>query len=259
MFFIASIFSEQTGGAAVVISHASAAGKLDFFPEADVAQWLAFLGAWITMALGSIPQQDVFQRVTSAKSVKVAIIGSMLGGTLYFCFAMLPMFIAYSATLIDPDTFNELAQTDAQMVLPTLILQHTPVFAQAIFYGAVLSAIMSTASATLLAPSVAFSENILRNYFPGITDHSFLRMLRITIVCFACVVLGFALGTDDSIFKMVENAYKVTLSGAFSPLIFGAYWKRSTTQGRCSPSLAAYRRGLFWKYWLATPAWFHHN
>ncbi|MBK8399820.1 sodium:solute symporter family protein [Propionivibrio sp.] len=231
MFFIASIFSEQTGGAAVVISHASAAGKLDFFPEADVAQWLAFLGAWITMALGSIPQQDVFQRVTSAKSVKVAIIGSMLGGTLYFCFAMLPMFIAYSATLIDPDTFNELAQTDAQMVLPTLILQHTPVFAQAIFYGAVLSAIMSTASATLLAPSVAFSENILRNYFPGITDHSFLRMLRITIVCFACVVLGFALGTDDSIFKMVENAYKVTLSGAFSPLIFGAYWKRSTTQG----------------------------
>ncbi|MBK7355414.1 sodium:solute symporter family protein [Propionivibrio sp.] len=231
MFFIASIFSEQTGGAAVVISHASAAGKLDFFPEADVAQWLAFLGGWITMALGSIPQQDVFQRVTSAKSVKVAIIGSMLGGTLYFCFAMLPMFIAYSATLIDPDTFNELAQTDAQMVLPTLILQHTPVFAQAIFYGAVLSAIMSTASATLLAPSVAFSENILRNYFPGITDHSFLRMLRITIVCFACVVLGFALGTDDSIFKMVENAYKVTLSGAFSPLIFGAYWKRSTTQG----------------------------
>ena len=50
--------------------------------------------------LGSIPQQDVFQRVTSAKSVKVAIIGSMLGGTLYFCFAMLPMFIASSATLM---------------------------------------------------------------------------------------------------------------------------------------------------------------
>jgi Na+/proline symporter len=117
------------------------------------------------------------------------------------------------------------------MVLPTLILQHTPIFAQAIFYGAVLSAIMSTSSATLLAPSVAFSENILRNYFPDITDHSFLRMLRITIVCFACIVLAFALGSDSTIFKMVENAYKVTLSGAFAPLFFGAYWRRSTTQG----------------------------
>jgi SSS family solute:Na+ symporter len=41
------------------------------------------------------------------------------------------------------------------------------VFAQAIFFGAVLSAIMSCSSATLLAPSVAFSENIVRGFFPG--------------------------------------------------------------------------------------------
>ena len=214
LLYIASIFSGQSGGVAVVIS-----------------QWLTFLGAWITMALGSIPQQDVFQRVTSAKSAKVAIYGSILGGALYFCFAFLPMFIGYSANLIDPAKYSALAQSDAQMVLPTLILQHAPVFAQAIFYGAVLSAIMSTSSATLLAPSVAFSENILRNYFPDITDHSFLRMLRITIVCFACIVLAFALGSDSTIFKMVENAYKVTLSGAFAPLFFGAYWRHSTTQG----------------------------
>ena len=231
LLYIASIFAGLTGGVAVVISHASDAGKLDFFPEADTVQWLTFLGAWITMALGSIPQQDVFQRVTSAKSAKVAIYGSILGGVLYFCFAFLPMFIGYSANLIDPAKYSALAQSDAQMVLPTLILQHAPVFAQAIFYGAVLSAIMSTSSATLLAPSVAFSENILRNYFPDITDHSFLRMLRITIVCFACIVLAFALGSDSTIFKMVENAYKVTLSGAFAPLFFGAYWRRSTTQG----------------------------
>jgi SSS family solute:Na+ symporter len=43
-------------------------------------------------------------------------------------------------------------------VLPTLVLSHTPIFAQVIFFGAVLAAIMSCSSATLLAPSVAFSE-----------------------------------------------------------------------------------------------------
>ena len=231
MLYIGYLVSGMTGGVEVVVSQAAAAGKLDFFPAGGAAEWLTFLGAWITMALGSIPQQDVFQRVTSAKSAKVAIYGSILGGALYFCFAFLPMFIGYSANLIDPAKYNALAQSDAQMVLPTLILQYTPIFAQAIFYGAVLSAIMSTSSATLLAPSVAFSENILRNYFPDITDHSFLRMLRITIVCFACIVLAFALGSDSTIFKMVENAYKVTLSGAFAPLFFGAYWRRSTTQG----------------------------
>ena len=231
MLFIAYIVSGMTGGVETVVAHASAAGKLDFFPEADAAQWLTFLGAWITMMLGSIPQQDVFQRVTSAKSAKIAIWGSILGGVTYFAFTFVPMFIAYSATLIDTELFSGLLQGDSQLVLPTLVLQHTPVFAQAIFFGAVLSAIMSCSSATLLAPSVAFSENVVRGFFPNISDQAFLRMMRFTIVGFTCVVLGFALVTDASIFKMVENAYNITLAGAFVPLFFGAYWKRATTQG----------------------------
>ena len=240
MLFIAWIISGPAGGIETVIQHAASAGKLDFFPPPDPWQWLTFLGAWITMMLGSIPQQDVFQRITSAKSQKIALWGSFLGASIYFCFTFVPMFIAYSATLIDPDLFKGLLDTDSQLVLPTLVLQHTPVFAQAIFFGAVLSAIMSCSSATLLAPSVAFSENIVRGFFPHMGDHQFLRVMRAAIVCFATVVLGFALYSNASIFKMVENAYKITLAGAFVPLFFGAFWKRATTQG----ALAAIIGGL---------------
>ena len=32
-------------------------------------------------------------------------------------------------------------------------------------------------------------------------------------------------------YEMVQNAYNVTLVGAFVPLLAGAYWKRATTQG----------------------------
>ena len=188
----------------------------------------------------SIPQQDVFQRITSARTAKIAVWGSILGGSIYFCFTFVPMFIAYSATLIDPELFKGLLETDSQRVLPTLVLQHTPVFAQAIFFGAVLSAIMSCSSATLLAPSVAFSENIVRGFYPHMGDHQFLKVMRASIVCFAALVLGFALYSNASIFKMVENAYKVTLAGAFVPLFFGAFWKRATTQG----ALAAIFGGL---------------
>lgn len=231
MIYIGSIIAGLTGGVDTVVNHAAAAGKLEFFPEADLGKWLSFLAAWVTMMLGSVPQQDVFQRVTSARTARIAIVGSVLGGVLYFCFAFVPMFIAYAATLIDPERFNSLIQTDSQLVLPTLVLQHTPLFAQAIFFGAVLAAIMSCSSATLLAPSVAFSENILRAYFPGISDRAFLRMMRLTIVGFTLLVLAFALNSNASIFKMVENAYKITLAGAFVPLFFGAFWKRATTQG----------------------------
>ena len=197
MLFIAWFVSGMTGGVGAVVAHAEAAGKLDFFPSGDYTHWVPFIGAWLTMMLGSIPQQDVFQRITSAKNEKTAVRGSVLGGSLYFVFAFVPMFLAYSATLVDPELFGDLLEQDSQLVLPTLILQHTPVFAQVIFFGALLSAIMSCSSATLLAPSVAFTENILKHFvLKHMTDHQFLRAMRITLWCFGGVVLMVALNSE---------------------------------------------------------------
>lgn len=231
LLYIGSIVANLTGGVMPVIEHANAAGKLNFWPTGNIWMWVTFIGAWLTMMLGSIPQQDVFQRVTSAKSAKIALTGSLLGASIYFCFTFVPMFIAYAATIIDPVFFNALVVNDSQRVLPTLVLQHTPVFAQAIFFGAVLSAIMSCSSATLLAPSVSFAENIVRGFLPHLTDHRFLRVMRICLVCFTILVLIYALNSQSTIFGMVESAYKITLAGAFVPLFFGAFWKRATNQG----------------------------
>ena len=240
LLFIASIVSGMTGGVAPVIEHARAAGKLDFFPEGDIWVWITFIGTGMTMMLGSIPQQDVFQRITSARSAKVAMWGSLLGASLYFCFTFVPMFIAYAATLIDPAFFNQLIAVDSQRVLPTLVLQHTPLIAQVVFFGAVLSAIMSCSSATLLAPSVSFAENIVRGYLPHLDDRGFLRVMRFCLVGFAGCVLLYALNSELTIFGMVESAYKITLAGAFVPLFFGAFWKRATSQG----ALAAIISGI---------------
>jgi len=237
LLFIAWVVSGMTGGVGAVVSHAAAAGKLEFFPPPDPWMWVTFLGAWITMMLGSIPQQDVFQRITSAKSAKVAMAGSVAGASIYFCFTFVPMFIAYSATLIDPQQFTALIEKDSQLVLPTLVLQHTPLFAQVLFFGAVLSAIMSCSSATLLAPSVTFAENIIRGFYPGMGDHRFLWVMRGTLVGFTLLVLAYALNSELSIFHMVESAYKITLAGAFVPLFFGAFWRRATTQGALAATL----------------------
>jgi len=233
LVLIAFLISGETGGGGAVVSQAQAAGKLKFFPEGSgMEAWVPFIGTGITMMLGSIPQQDVFQRMTSAKTEKIAVRGSVLGGVLYFCFAFIPMFLAYSATLIDPALFNKLIAEDSQMVLPQLILNHTPLIAQVLFFGALLSAIMSTASATLLAPSVMFTENILKHFaLKHMSDQQLLRTMRIILVTFGGFVLWFAMNSESTIFGMVEDAYKVTLVGAFVPLAFGLYWKRASNQG----------------------------
>ncbi len=232
MLLIAVLISDDAGGVAHVVSHAQASGKLNFFPSGGWDVWIPFIGAALTMMLGSIPQQDVFQRMTSAKDEKTAVRGTVLGGSLYFLFAFVPMFLAYAATLIDPKFFSDLIETDSQMVLPRLVLDHTPLVAQVLFFGALLSAIMSTASATLLAPSVMFTENILKHFaLKHMSDKQMLRTMRIIVLTFGCIVLWFAMNSESSIFEMVGNAYKVTLVGAFVPLAFGLYWKRANNQG----------------------------
>jgi len=115
--------------------------------------------------------------------------------------------------------------------LPTLVLEHTPIAAQILFFGALLAAIMSTASGTLLAPSITFTENILRDFFP-MTDKQLLFTTRVVVFCFTVTVTCFALASQGmSIYDMVGNAYKVPLVGAFIPLVMGLYWRRATTQG----------------------------
>jgi SSS family transporter len=240
MLYIGWEVSGMAGGAGAVIAHAAAAGKLEFWPSPTGREMLWFFAAWITMMLGSIPQQDVFQRVASSKNEKIAGRASVLGGVLYFCFAFIPMFLAYSATLIDPRMVAELIDKDPQLILPTLIMTKVPVFAQVMFFGALLSAIKSCASATLLAPSVTFTENILKGLMPKQSDKQFLFLMRVVVLVFTVIVTTFAMNTGSSIYKMVESAYKITLVAAFVPLAFGLYWKRATRQG----ALAAITLGL---------------
>ena len=232
---IAYLVGDLAGGPAKVIQQAAAEGKFDFFPAADdAAAWWAMAGAFFAFAFGSIPQQDVFQRMTSAKDEKTAVRGTLIGAGVYFCFAFVPIFIAYAALVADPTLGGLFDAEDAreiQRILPDLVLGRMPLWAQVLFFGALLSAILSTASGALLAPTAIFTENVLRPFVPGMSDRQFLLSLRLVLVSFTIGALAFALNSTSTMYEMVQNAYNVTLAGAFVPLLAGAYWKRATTQG----------------------------
>jgi len=249
---IAWFAADLAGGAGKVVDYAVREGKFQFFPTGGLKEWTFFVAAAITMMLGSIPQQDVFQRVMSSKNVKIAQRGPIIGGVLYLLFAFIPMFVVTSAVLVMPETAQALLKDDPQKVLPTLVMERMPLILQVAFFGALLSAIMSTASATLLAPSTTFVENILRNLRPGMSDAATLKAMRISVLGFTVCVLTYAITMQGtSIYDMVSGAYQVPLVGAFVPLVMGLYWKRATTQG----ALAAVVFGLgTWLVFLATPA-----
>jgi solute:Na+ symporter, SSS family len=231
LLYVTFIAGGMAGGFGTVIAQAAAEGKFEFLPTLDAVDLLGWTAALLTLALGSIPQQDVFQRVNASRSENVAVWATTLGGVSYFFFAAVPLFLAYSATLIDPTMVERLLAEDSQLILPNLIIGYMPFAAQVVFFGALLSVIMSTASGTLLAPSVTFSENIVRGYLPGMTDRQLLMATRLAVIGFAVLVVLYAVSTAATIHQMVENAYRVTLAGAFVPLVAGLFWKRANNLG----------------------------
>lgn len=230
--YIAWFASGLVGGADKVFAYANDKQWFQILPPPNLKDWAFFIAAAITMMLGSIPQQDVFQRVMSAKDERSARLGAVIGGLCYLAFAFVPMFIVVSALIQMPEHSKELLDSDPQKVLPRMILDHMPFFAQILFFGALVSAIKSCSSATLLAPSTSFVENILRHIYPHLRDKQLLLAMRITIFVFTAMVLTYAILTEGTpIYELVSNAYQVTLAGSFVPLTAGLYWRRATTQG----------------------------
>ena len=249
---IAWFASGLAGGASKVVALAVSKDLFKFLPEPSFRDILFFIAAGMTMMLGSIPQQDIFQRVMSAKNERAATLGPVIGGLCYIGFAFVPMFLVVSALIIMPDVAQSLIKDDPQKVIPTLVMTQMPFAMQVIFFGALLSALKSTASATLLAPSVTFVENIWRQFYPRISDRQELLTMRISVLVFAMCVCAYAIASQGTpIYEMVSGAYQVTLVGAFVPLVAGLYWPRATTQGAV---LSIVLGVLAWLLLLMTPA-----
>ena len=249
---IAVFAADMAGGADRVISLAASREMFRFLPEPSARDILFFLGSAVTIMLGSIPQQDVFQRVMSAKSEYAATRGPVIGGLCYLAFAFVPMFLVASALLIMPGEAQALLKEDPQKVLPSLVLDRMPFALQVAFFGALLSALKSVASATLLAPSVTFVESIWRPLRPRMSDREELLAMRITVLIFAAMVCGYAIASQgEPIYDLVSGSYALPLVAAFVPLVAGLYWKRATTQGAMFSIVLGFAAYLLF---LATPA-----
>ncbi len=189
--------------------------------------------------------------MTSAKDEKTAIRGTFLGGAVYFSFAFVPIYIVYASLLIDPSLGKLLSAEDAremQQILPSFILGQTPMWIQVLFFGALLSAILSTASGAIIAPTSLCTENIIKPFYPHMGDRQFLLTLRVILVTFTLAALLFALNSKKTMYDMVQSAYTVTLVSAFVPLAAGIFWKRANNVGAVLPAVL----GLL--AWLAADA-----
>ncbi|GAA0880102.1 sodium:solute symporter family protein [Algoriphagus jejuensis] len=226
LIVVSVMISREAGGVSRIFAEAPAE-TFRFFPEAGVNAWVNYFGAWIILGLGSIPSQDIYQRVMSSKSEKVAVRSTYLAGGFYLTFGLLPLFIALGAKTLYPELYLE----NKQMLLPSMILAHGGLPVQIIFFGALISAVMSTASSGLLAPAALISENLVKPLFKGkLNDKQLLWILRVNVLLVALVATYMA-SQDSNIYELVAGASILLLVSLFAPLTAGLYWKKASRLG----------------------------
>lgn len=209
----------------------------------SLTEWVVFITALITLGFGSIPQQDIYQRAMSAKSAVVSMWASVCGGILYLTVVMIPLLIALAAKNFSSDISLE----HPEQIVISLVRDNTPEWIQVLFFGALISAIISTASGALLAPGTLLAENIIKPFFKEISDNFRLHIIRLAVIVVAIGGLILALNPEASVYELVSSSYSVTLVAAFAPLAFGLYTHRVNSLG----ALFSIVSGIFfWQFMI---------
>jgi SSS family solute:Na+ symporter len=250
LLILAIVLVNKAGGVSNVFTQVPVS-TFQFLPERNWNAIVSWLAAWSVLGLGSIPSQDVFQRTMSSGSASIAIRSCYYAALLYLTVAMLPLFISLCVKYLYPLEING----DTQLTLLNMVMQHTALPVQIIFFGSLLSAIMSTTSSSMLAPAALFSENIIKPLWnQRLTDKQLLYTTRSSLLLFSCIATVMA-SLNSDIYELVGMSSILSLVSLFIPLTFGLYWKRSTSGG----ALISIVMGMgVWFYFelfpLATPS-----
>lgn len=244
LIVLSVILAKKAGGISAVMDGVPPE-TFRFLPPADFKSVVTYLAAWSVLGLGSIPSQDIFQRAMSSKSENTAVYACYVGAGLYLVFAMLPLFISLCTQKLYPEQIAG----DTQLVLPLMVLQHTNVFVQILFFGSLLSAIMSTTSSALLAPAAIFSENLIKPIFRNrIGDKELLLTTRLSILVFSIVASVMA-SMRSNIYELVGESSILSLVSLFVPLTLGLYWRRSSSMGAIAAMISGMTAWLIFERW----------
>jgi solute:Na+ symporter, SSS family len=226
LLVLAFILALKAGGVTTVLNEVKP-GTFRFLPSANFKEIIIYLAAWSVLGLGSIPSQDVFQRVMSSNSVNTAVRSCFIAAGLYLTVAMIPLFISLCVRHLYPEFING----DTQLALPNMVLSHSSMPVQILFFGSLLSAIMSTTSSAILAPAAIFSENLVKPLTKQrFTDKKLLLITRLSVLGFSILATVMAC-LRTNIYELVGESSILSLVSLFAPMVLGLYWKRASSTG----------------------------
>ncbi|WDY59373.1 sodium:solute symporter [Pseudomonas sp. PSKL.D1] len=201
--------------------------------------WDTIITYFLIYFFGILIGQDIWQRVFTARDEKVCQRAGTTAGIYCVLYGLACALIGMAAHVLMPDLANP-NNAFAEMIKGQL-----PEGVRGLLMAAALAAMMSTASAGLLAASTTLTEDLLPKLRGG--KQSSLGVNRLFTLLTGLVVLGIALAVNDVI-SALTLAYNLLVGGMLIPLIGAIFWKRATTAGAIASMSLGFATALFFMF-----------
>ncbi|HCR18214.1 MAG TPA: sodium:solute symporter [Candidatus Latescibacteria bacterium] len=224
------LISEMNGWAAIRAQIPD--DRFYLYPRsAEFSTWFSYARDWLVIGLGNLAGQDLIQRSLSSKNESVAQNSAYFSGILYLTVGMLPVFLGISATLIFPN------MADPDLVMMKLGMRYLTPIALALFLGALVSALMSSADSALLAPASVIGWDLVRYFKPDTDERSILQICRISVPILGVFSLYLALA-HNTVYTLMVDSWSILLATLFVPLTAGIWWPKANLTGAVSAMIS---------------------
>lgn len=222
VFLFIIVLGESSGF--VGLKNSVPAKFFTIFPEGQFKDWMWFVQAILVIGVGNLASQDLLQRAFSARSENVAQWSMYFATFLYLSIALMPVLLGIAGSALLPDI------VDPEYILPALGMKYLHPAGMALFAGAMIAALMSSAASGMLAPASIFSQNILKNLKPSISAKKLFGSVRYSVMVVG--VLGLITGLYfQSVYALMVKAFSILFVGLIAPMVAAIYWKKANNPG----------------------------
>lgn len=186
--------------------------------------WDTIITYFLIYFFGIFIGQDIWQRVFTARSETVAKVSGTAAGVYCVLYGLAGALIGMAAKVLLPDLDN------VNNAFATIVDTTLPDGIRGLVVAAALAALMSTASAGLLAASTTAAQDLWPLLGGKADDEGDAHKNRLFTLLLGVVVLGIALVVSDVI-SALTLAYNLLVGGMLIPLLGAIYWKRASTAG----------------------------
>ncbi|WP_406402239.1 sodium:solute symporter [Streptomyces sp. NBC_00879] len=177
---------------------------------------------------GMLIGQDIWQRVFTARSDRVARHGGTVAGTYCLVYALAGAVIGTAARVLYPKLPN------ADDAFATIVKDELPMGVRGLVLAAALAAVMSTSSGALIACATV-ANNDIWSRLRGLTsrgggDHDEVKGNRVFILIMGVGVICTAIALNNVV-EALTVAYNLLVGGLLVPILGGLLWKRGTVYG----------------------------